>query len=371
MSDNPIRRLLEHGQSIWYDYIRRDLMASGELTRLIQEDGLRGMTSNPTIFDKAIAETTLYDETLLRAMRAEPGLDARGLFHRVAIEDIRLAADAFLPVYEQTRAQDGYVSLEVSPELAHDTEGSVAEARELAEAVSRPNLMIKIPATREGLPAIEQLIGEGISVNVTLLFAVERYQAVLDAYLRGLESRRERGLSIERIASVASFFVSRVDGVIDPLLSEARDARAAPLIGKIAIANAKLAYAHYREVSDSARWEPLAAAGAQPQRLLWASTGTKNPDYSDVLYVDSLIGPDTVNTLPPATYEAFKDHGQVRATLGEGIETAGGAIGALGALDIDLAAITDRLEQEGVASFAKSYAHLLESLEAKRAQLAA
>ena len=247
--DNPIRALLTQGQSIWYDYIRRDLMADGELTRLIEEDGLRGMTSNPTIFDKAIGESALYDEALLRALEASPQAIPEELFYRLAIEDIRLAADAFLGVYEQSEGRDGYVSLEVSPELAHDTEATIAEARALFERVNRPNLMIKVPATLAGLPAVETLIAEGVNVNVTLLFSLERYRAVLEAYLRGIERRIETGLPVTRVASVASFFVSRVDGVVDKQLEASDDARAQALRGQAAIANAKLAYAHFQAVT--------------------------------------------------------------------------------------------------------------------------
>lgn len=367
---NALRDLLNLGQSIWYDYIRRDLMAGGELARLIETDGLRGMTSNPTIFDKAISETSLYDEAILRALQTSAGMDATQLFHELAIEDIRLAADAFLAVYEETRADDGYVSLEVAPGLARDSAGTVDEARSLFERVHRPNLMIKVPATVQGLPAIEALIAEGINVNVTLLFSVERYQAVLDAYLRGLEQRVEAGLPIDRIASVASFFVSRLDGVIDKQLDEG-NAEARALMGKAAIANAKLAYAHFQETMASDRFARLEQAGAKPQRLLWASTSTKNPAYSDVLYVESLIGSDTVNTLPPATYAAFKDHGRALVTLGDGLDEARGIIAALSQHGIDLDAVTDRLEAEGVKAFADSFDHLIEDLDAKRRQLAA
>ncbi len=367
---NALQDLLGLGQSIWYDYIRRDLMADGELARLIETDGLRGMTSNPTIFDKAISETSLYDEAILESLRRSPGLEATDLFYELAIEDIRLAADAFLATYEETKARDGYVSLEVSPTLARETEASVTEAHSLFERVARPNLMIKIPATLEGLQAIETLIADGVNVNVTLLFSVERYKAVLEAYLRGLERRVDAGLPIDRIASVASFFVSRVDTAVDKQLSQG-DAKAQTLMGKTAIANAKLAYAHYQQVIASDRFNRLSRAGAQPQRLLWASTGTKNPSYSDVLYVESLIGPDTVNTLPPATYGAFKDHGRAVVTLGDGMDEARAVIAALPQQGIDLNAVTDRLETDGVKAFADSFAHLVEDLDAKRRQLAA
>lgn len=367
---NALQDLLGLGQSVWYDYIRRDLMADGELARLIESDGLRGMTSNPTIFDKAISETSLYDEAILGTLQSSPGIEATELFYALAIEDIRLAADSFLAVYEETKGRDGYVSLEVSPKLADQTQASVTEAHALFERVRRPNLMIKIPATLEGLPAIETLIGDGVNVNVTLLFSLERYQAVLEAYLRGLERRLDAGLPIDRIASVASFFVSRVDTAVDKQLAEG-DAEARALMGKSAIANAKLAYAHLQEVLASDRFARLAKAGAQTQRLLWASTGTKNPAYSDVLYVESLIGPHTVNTLPPATYEAFKDHGRAVVTLSDGLEEAGSVIAALSRHGIDLKAVTDTLEMDGVKAFADSFEHLIEDLDAKRRRLAA
>ncbi|MGD8497277.1 MAG: transaldolase [Chromatiales bacterium] len=367
---NPLQQLSELGQSIWYDYIRRDLMADGELTRLIEMDDLRGMTSNPTIFDKAISETSLYDQTILETLQSAPNLDATELFYRLAIEDIRLAADAFLAVYDETRGRDGYVSLEVSPRLARDTEATVVEAHSLYERVRRPNLMIKVPATIEGLPAIETLIADGVNVNVTLLFSVQRYQAVLEAYLRGLERRVEAGLPIDRIASVASFFVSRVDTTIDKQLTE-RGGDANALLGKSAIANAKLAYGHFQQVTSSERFQRLVSAGAQPQRLLWASTGTKNPAYSDVLYVESLVGPDTVNTLPPATYEAFRDHGRALGALGDGLVEAQALIDSLPQHGVDLDAVTDRLEVDGVQAFADSFQHLIDGLDAKRRQLAA
>lgn len=367
---HPIRALLEQGQSIWYDYIRRDLLAEGGLARLIESDGLRGMTSNPTIFDKAVSETRLYDEAILAALKDTPEASDTELFYTIAVEDIRLAADAFLGVYEQSGGRDGFVSLEVSPDLAHDTEGTIEEARELFTRVNRPNLMIKVPATPEGLPAIERLTAEGVNVNVTLLFSVQRYQAVLEAYMRGIERRLEAGLPVDRIASVASFFVSRVDTAVDKQL-ETRGEEARRLLGRTAIANAKLAYAHYLSVIRGERGRALEAAGAQRQRLLWASTGTKNPAYSDVLYVESLIGPDTVNTLPPATYEAFKDHGRVAPTLTEGLDEARRLIDTLPELGVDLKAVTDRLEAEGVQAFADSFQHLLQTLGEKRRQLAA
>lgn len=366
-----IKEILEQGQSIWYDYIRRDLMAEGELDRLIGEDGLRGMTSNPTIFDKAIAHTDLYDEAIQRHARQHPTATPTELFFDLAIEDIRLAADAFLGVYEQSEGRDGFVSLEVSPALARHIDGTVEEAKHLFQRVDRPNLMIKVPATREGLPAMRQLIAEGVNVNATLLFSVDRYRAVFDAYLLGIEDRVKQGLPVERIASVASLFVSRVDTAVDQRLDAHAEPEATALKGKIALANAKLAYAHFQDVVAGERFRKLEAEGAQRQRLLWASTSTKNPDYGDLYYVENLIGEDTVNTLPPATYEAVKDHGTARSTVQENVDEARAQLAALADLQIDLEGITDWLEADGVRAFAESFDHLLESLQEKRSQLAA
>jgi transaldolase len=366
-ANNPLRLLNASGQSIWYDDIHRALLTSGKLARLIVEDDLRGLTSNPTIFDKAITSSREYDEAIRRQLQSAPAQSSRDLFYTLAIDDLRAAADLLLPVYQASEGVDGRVSLEVSPDLAHDTDATIREARSLHARLARPNAMIKVPATRAGLPAITQLIAEGISVNVTLLFAVERYEAVIDAYLDGLEQRLEQGQTLDRIASVASFFVSRLDSALDPLLAQKQPA----LQGKLAIANAKYAYQRFKDRFNDARFAPLRAAGALPQRLLWASTGTKNPAYSDVLYVENLIGPDTVNTLPPATYQAFRDHGVVANTLETGIETALAHLASLPTLDIDLRAVTDRLEQEGVAAFAQSFANLLAGLQTKVADLAA
>lgn len=362
MSKNPLARLPELGQSVWYDNIHRAMIHSGELAQLMNQDGLRGITSNPSIFEKAITAGEHYDNSLAELVKANPKASARDHFFALAIQDIQAAADVLRPVYEQTGARDGYVSLEVSPDLANDTQGSIAEARALFARLERPNVMIKIPATREGIPVIEQLTNDGINVNVTLLFAVDRYIDAAQAYLRGLAARHGRGEPIARIASVASFFVSRVDNALDPLLQKAgkRD-----LAGRCAIANAKLAYANYQRLYNSQEFAPLKAAGAQTQRLLWASTGVKNPDYSDVLYVDNLIGPDTVNTLPPATYQAFKDHGQARQTLGDGVDRAAEMLATLPSLGMDLAAITAQLEAEGVAAFVKSFDNLLGAIDKK------
>ena len=368
---NPLRRLQDFGQSVWYDNIERKMLHSGELARLIAEDGLRGITSNPTIFEKAIAQSNDYDDSLAKWLYAAGDHDNRSLFFNLAIEDIQGAADVLKPVFDATRGRDGYVSLEVSPDLAYDVAATVAEAERLHARVNRPNLMIKVPATKEGVVAFEELVAKGINVNVTLLFSVERYKEVVEAYLAGLETRLRQGMAIDSIASVASFFVSRVDAAVDELLQQAETSApgAADLQGRIAVANAKLAYAWYQRVFGSARFEKLKEAGASTQRLLWASTGTKNPDYSDVMYIDSLIGPDTVNTVPPATYAAFKDHGQPRSSLTEGLDDAERQFSQLNDFGVDMDAVTKKLEDEGVQSFAKSFTTLLDAISAKAEQL--
>jgi transaldolase len=362
---NPLHLLNASGQSVWYDNIHRSLLTSGELLRMIAEDDLRGITSNPSIFDKAISGGQEYDEALQHSLTTRGIQSSRDLFFALAIEDIRTAADVFLPVYEATNGLDGMVSLEVSPDLAYDTKATLREARELYGRLERPNVMIKVPATSAGLPAIEHLIADGININVTLLFSVERYTEVADAYMRGLERRLHSGLPVDRIASVASFFVSRIDSALDPVLA----ARNPGLQGKIAIANAKLAYQRFKAVCADRRFEVLSKAGAQPQRLLWASTSTKNPAYQDVLYVESLIGPQTVNTLPPPTYDAFRDHGMVAQTLEDQVDLALTQLTTLAELGIDLKAVTDRLEKEGVTAFAQSFRNLLSGIEVKAATL--
>lgn len=372
MTSNPFVMLSEFGQSVWYDYIDRQLLQSGALARLIDEDGLKGVTSNPTIFEKAIQGSDVYDDALRAIARKDPGCSARDYFYILAIEDIQAAADLLHPVYEKTGWRDGMVSLEVSPDLAHDTQGSVAEARRLYDRVNRPNVMIKIPATSAGIPAIEQLISDGINVNVTLLFAIDRYVEVAGAYLRGLRRRIRNGGSLERIASVASFFVSRVDTMVDRLLQQGLgpaaggyDERARSLLGTIAVANAKVAYQKYVEIFNGPGFADLQRAGAKSQRLLWASTGTKNPAYSDVMYVESLIGPDTINTVPPATYESFRRHGQVRLTLEENADDARDRLSAVAQLGIDLPAALRSLEEEGVDAFTRSFSGLLSTIEGK------
>jgi transaldolase/glucose-6-phosphate isomerase len=364
---SALHALADAGQSIWFDYIRRSLIESGELAAIVG-DGITGLTSNPAIFENAIAGSTDYDAALRADIAEDRDAAPAARFERLAVADIRNAADVLRDVYETTDGADGFVSLEVSPHLAHDTESTIAEARRLWTLVHRPNLMIKVPGTPEGVPAIETLIADGINVNVTLLFALDQYEAAAEAYLRGLERTGDPA----RVASVASFFVSRVDTAVDRLLDGLGTQEATELRGTIAVANAKLAYARYRELFESERFARLAARGARPQRVLWASTGTKDPAYSDVLYVEELVGPNTVNTAPPATIEAFREHGRVRgATLLDDLTGARSAIDALSGLGIDLAAVTDRLTADGVKAFADAHDRLLSALEEKTAVLRA
>src|SRR5262245_22107025 len=354
---SPVAALHQHGQSVWLDYIRRSLITQGELKRLVEEDGLTGVTSNPAIFEKAIEGSNDY-AAAIDELSKDPHLGPKDVYEALAVRDIQDAADVLRPVYDRTKGRDGYVSLEVSPDLANDEKGTLEEARRLWKTVARPNVMIKVPATPAGVPAVRQLISEGVNVNVTLLFAREAYEAVARAYLEGLEARRAAGGALGPVASVASFFVSRIDSAVDTLL-EARLKAAAggererleALLGKVAIANAKLAYKSYKRLFDGPRWEALAAAGAQTQRVLWASTGTKNPRYSDVLYVEELIGPDTVNTMPPDTLAAFRDHGRPRASLEEDAAGAQTTLDALGQAGISLAKVTDDLLLDGVKKF--------------------
>ena len=363
MKNNPLKELETFGQSIWLDYIRRDLITGGELKRLIEEDGLRGMTSNPAIFEKAIADSHDYDEDI-RA-QASAGSDANAIYETLSQRDVQSAADVFRPVYDRTDGLDGYVSLEVNPHLARDTNGTIDEARRLWSALDRPNVFIKVPATKEGLPAIRQLIGEGINVNVTLIFGLPRYREVAEAYIAGLEQRAARGKPVNRIASVASFFVSRIDALVDPLLEKQGDAQAEAARGEVAVASAKLAYQMHKELFGTDRFRSLAAQGARIQRLLWASTGTKNPAYSDVKYIEALIGPDTVNTAPVETIDAYRDHGEPQARLEQGIGDATRLINHLPELGIDLDALTQQLEDEGVEKFNKPFDELMDTL-AKR-----
>lgn len=371
---NPLTELTELNQSVWYDNIRRDMLYNGELARLISQDGLRGITSNPSIYLKAITDGHSYDDAIAMLLGEQGSrVDSRDIFFTLAVEDIRKAADLFKTVYEGTKTRDGYVSLEVSPDLAHDCDGTIAEAEELFKRVDRPNCMIKVPATRESLPAIEELTARGINVNATLLFSTHRYREVAEAYIRGLERRVEQQLPVDRLASVASFFVSRVDSLIDRLLEERivsapaglKD-KLAGLKGMIAIANAKEAYRLYKECFFTPRFGALRQHGAHTQRLLWASTGTKNSNYSDVLYVEHLIGPDTVNTMPPATLEAFRDHGKVHTTLEEHMEATALALRTLQEAGIDLDIVTAQLEKEGIKQFQEAFNQLLSALDQKR-----
>ena len=370
MKENPLLKLHAFGQSIWLDYIRRQLIDSGELQRLIEEDGLCGMTSNPDIFEKAIEGSHDYDDAV-RAL-ARQGKSAEEIYDTLTVEDVVRAADLFRPTYDRLLGKDGFVSLEVNPHLARDTHGTVAEARRLWAALDRPNVFIKVPATLEGLQSIRQLISEGINVNVTLLFGLPRYRQVADAYISGLEARAARGLPVEGVASVASFFLSRIDVLVDPLLEKIIEKRGAEaqiatgLGGQTAIASAKVAYQIYKEVFGSARFRELAALGARPQRVLWASTGTKNPEYSDVKYVEALIGPETINTLPPETLKAYRDHGDPAPRIEEHPEEAALDLKRLSELGIDLDELTQKLEDQGIEKFNRPYDTLMASLEKKR-----
>lgn len=362
--DARLRAVALLGQSLWLDYIRRDELHDGTLADRIARGQVRGVTSNPTIFMKAITGSEVYRPAI--ATLARQGLSAEAIFEALAVEDIRAACDLFLPLYERTHGADGFVSLEVSPHLARDAQATVAAARHLWQRVARPNLMIKIPGTQEGLAAIVEALAAGVNVNVTLLFSVERYRAVMDAYLTALERRLEAGQPLDTVASVASFFVSRVDTQVDRRLEAIGTPEALALRGKIAVANAKMAYQAFKEVFASERFARLAAHGARVQRPLWASTSTKNPAYSDIKYVEELIGPYTVNTVPPHTLAAFADHGEPRLTLEAGLEEAAAALAALPALGIDLAQVTDDLERAGVDAFAQSYEALLQAIDQVR-----
>ena len=370
---NRLQLLHDAGTSIWLDYIDRTILRNGDLARRIREDALTGETSNPTIFEKALAEGSAYDEQLADA---PADLTTWELFELIETDDVRAACDLFRGVFTATRGGDGYVSIEVSPGVAHDADATVEEARRLWAAVDRPNLMVKVPGTPDGARAVRRLIAEGINVNITLLFSVEAHRRVIDAYLAALEQRVEAGLPIDTIASVASFFVSRVDTEVDKRL-DAKISVASPdqrpaleaLKGKAAISNAKLAYRLFRSMFSGARWEALAAQGARFQRPLWASTGTKNPAYRDVVYVEELIGPDTVNTMPPATIEAFREHGEVKRTVDTNLEAAEQTVGALAAIGIPLPEVTEKLLTDGLASFQKSFDTLIAGLERKASAL--
>ena len=367
---NPLKELLNYGQSMWLDYIRRDLITGGKLKTMIEKDGLRGMTSNPSIFEKAIADSSLYDD-MLKSLTSRGDLDATSIYEQIAIRDIQGAADILRPVYQESQFRDGYVSLEVSPLLALKTQETIEEARRLWKTVNRENVMIKVPGTAEGLPAIQQLIGEGININVTLLFAQEVYEKVAAAYIAGIEDLAKRGGNLKKMAGVASFFISRIDTLVDSMLDEKLKNTSDPsqqtllksLKGKVAIANGKLTYQKYQKIFSGPRWEALASKGAQTQRVLWASTSTKNPEYRDVMYVEELIGPDTVDTMPPATIDAFRDHGKVRSSLAENVAGAQKVMDDLAKAGISIKEVTTKLTSDGVKLFADAFHKLLAAVE--------
>ncbi len=367
---NPLKELLKCGQSMWLDYIRRDLITSGKLKTLIEDDGLRGMTSNPSIFEKAIAESSLYDD-MLKSLSTRDDLDTKGRYEQIAIRDIQDVADLLRPVHQESNFRDGYVSLEVSPLLAHKTQETIEEARRLWKTVNRENVMIKVPGTAEGLPAIRQLIGEGININVTLLFAQEVYEKVAEAYIAGLGDLAVRGGNLKKMAGVASFFISRIDTLVDSMIDDrlkaTSDTKQRELLkslqGKVAIANGKLTYQRYQRIFSGPRWTALAANGAQTQRVLWASTSTKNPNYRDVMYVEELIGPDTVDTMPPATIDAFRNHGRVRNSLTEDVPGAQKVMDNLAKGGISIKEVTDKLTLDGVKLFADAFTKLLAAVE--------
>jgi len=369
MKPNPLKRLELLGQSIWLDYIRRDLFSSGKLRRLIDDDGLRGMTSNPSIFEKAIAESNIYDQHIRDI--ALKNNDVKEIYETLSQRDVQSAADEFRSVYEKTDGKDGYVSLEVNPHLAHDTKGTLEEARRLWAALNRPNIFIKVPATSEGLPAIQQLISEGINVNITLLFGLLRYRQVAEAYIAGLEARATQGKPMKHIASVASFFVSRIDALVDShlekLIAQAgqKTDLAKIVHGQVATSSAKAAYQIYKEIFGSTRFKKLADKGARVQRLLWASTSTKNPDYSDVKYIESLIGPETINTVPPETIDAYRDHGNPKSSLEKDVKEASWIMERLPELGINIDKVAQQLEDEGVRKFNEPFDKLMEAITKK------
>jgi transaldolase len=370
---NSVARISDFGQSIWLDYIRRKFISSGELKKQIDEDGLKGVTTNPAIFEEAIAKSNDYTDRLVTL--ANIGRSAKNIFLSIAIEDVQRAASLFTEVYLRTKGVDGYVSLEVSPDLAKNTKETLAEARYLWKEVNWKNVMIKVPGTKEGLPAIEQLISEGINVNVTLLFGLDRYREVAEAYIAGLEKRAEAGMPLNNIASVASFFLSRIDSIVDPMLVEKlkshkeKDHIANKLVGKVAIACAKEAYHHHKEIFGSDRFKALEAKGARPQRLLWASTGTKNKAYSDVMYVEELIGPNTVNTVPIQTLDYYRDHGKPAARLEQNYKESQLVLKELNELGIDLKSVSQKLEDDGIEKFVQSYENLLQVIDQKRLEV--
>jgi transaldolase len=365
MAKSRLHQLSELGQSVWIDYLSRDLLRTGELARMMREDAVVGVTSNPTIFQKAISQGDAYDEQMRDVLQAED--DAKEVFVRLAVADVTDACDLLRPVWDGGHGQDGYVSIEVDPNLAFDTEATIAEAQRLHELVDRPNCFVKIPATEAGLPAIEEMIARGRNINVTLIFSLERYAEVVESYLRGLERLVESGGDPGPVASVASFFVSRVDTEADRRLDEVGAPQA--LKGKLAIANAKLAYQRYKELFNGERWEALKGRGARTQRCLWASTSTKNPEYRDVMYVEELIGPETIDTMPEETIQAFQDHGEVAPTLERDVDEAKRVFERIAEVGVDYDDVVAVLEQEGVQKFADSFSKLLEGVRAKRGEL--
>ncbi|MDH5207152.1 MAG: transaldolase [Burkholderiaceae bacterium] len=364
---NPLLRLREFGQSVWLDYIQRELIDGGGLERLIREDGLAGVTSNPAIFEKAIAAGREYEAPILELARR--GLDSAAVAEAVTLEDVGRAADLFRPLHEETQGSDGFVSIEVSPHLARDTAGTIAEAQRLWSALGRPNVMIKVPATPEGLPAIRALIAAGVNVNVTLLFGVARYREAAMAHLAGLEDRAKAGGPVRSVASVASFFLSRIDTFVDQRLDRLGTQAAGALRGRAAVASARLAYHLFNEISAAPAWQALARQGARPQRLLWASTSTKDPAYSDVMYVEPLIGPRTVNTLPPATLDAYRDHGNPAARVENDFELARALPARLASHGVELEAVARELEEDGIRKFVESYDRLLATIDRRRNRL--
>lgn len=369
MNSNSLQTLQKLGQSVWLDYIRSDLIASGTLKKLIHTDGLSGMTSNPAIFNKAIAQSTLYDHDIFTLARKKA--DANAIYEKLSQRDVQNAADIFKPVYKKTRGHDGYVSLEVNPHLAYDTNGTIEEARRLWKIVHRPNIMIKVPATAEGLVAIRQLISDGINVNVTLLFGLDRYREAAEAYINGLEERMARGQPVDTIASVASFFVSRIDSLADPLIAKEFDPPgkdseiARKVYSRVAVSSAKAAYQMYKSMVGSDRFSTLSDEGARPQRLLWASTSTKNPDYSDIKYIEEIVGPDTVNTATLETIIAYRDHGDPEMTIEQDVVGAEWILARLPELGITIDELTQQLEDDGIKKFIEPFDNLMESIRKK------
>jgi transaldolase len=369
MKDNPLKKLGMLGQSVWLDYIRKDLFTSGELRRLIEEDGVKGITSNPSLFEKAIDESDIYNKDIQDLVLQKK--DTKEIYETLTIRDVQNAADEFRPVFENMNGKDGYASLEVDPHLAYNTEGTIEEARRLWKAVNRRNIFIKVPATEQGLPAIQQLISEGINVNITLLFGLPRYRQVAEAYIAGIETRIAQGKPIKNIMSVASFFLSRIDSVIDPMEEDYAASGgeqvhfAASIKGQVAISSARIEYTIYEEIFESDRFAKLVNQGAEPQRLLWASTGTKNPEYSDIKYIEAIIGKNTINTVPPETLDAYRKHGKPALRLKNHIKRACWVMSELTEMGIDIDSVTRKLEKEGVEKFIKAYDKLMDTLTKK------